>query len=55
MVLAAEKELKDTKQQIKSLSRQARLATVIEEQHQLQEKIREMEKKNVGNANAFST
>jgi len=45
MVLAAEKELKDTKQQIKALSRQARLATVMEEQHQLQEKIREMEKK----------
>ena len=45
MVLAAEKELKDTKQQIKALSRESRLATLVEEQHQLQEKIRAMEKK----------
>jgi hypothetical protein len=45
MVLAAEKELKDTKQQINVLNRQARLATTMEEQHALQEKIREMEKK----------
>lgn len=45
MILAAEKELKDTKQQINVLNRQARVATTLEEQHALQEKIREMEKK----------
>ncbi|HUT54427.1 MAG TPA: SNF2-related protein [bacterium] len=45
MVLAAEKELKDTKEQIKALNRQARQATTVGEQHQLQEKIRDMEKK----------
>ncbi|MGB8215489.1 MAG: SNF2-related protein [Anaerolineales bacterium] len=45
MVIAAEKELKDTKQQINVLNRQARLATTVEEQHTLQEKIRDLEKK----------
>jgi len=45
MVIAAEKELKNTKQQINVLNRQARLATTVEEQHALQEKIRELEKK----------
>lgn len=45
MVLASEKELKDTKQQINALNRQARLATTIEEQHTLQDKIRDLEKK----------
>jgi len=45
MVLAAERELKDTKQQINLLNRQARIAATMEEQHQLQEKIREFEKK----------
>lgn len=45
MVIAAEKELKDIKNQIKVLSRQARLATTIEEQHQIQETIRDLEKK----------
>lgn len=45
MVIAAEKELKDTKQQINLFNRQARIAATIEEQHQLQEKIRELEKK----------
>jgi len=45
MVLAAEKELKDTKQQINVLNRQSRLASTMEEQHELQEKIRELEKK----------
>jgi hypothetical protein len=34
MVLAAEKELHDTKEQIKALNRQARQATTVEEQHQ---------------------
>ena len=37
MILAAEKELKDTKQQINVLNRQSRLASTIEEQHDLQE------------------
>lgn len=45
MVLAAEKELKDTKQQINVLNRQSRLASTMEEQHELQEKIQELEKK----------
>ncbi len=45
MILAAEKELKDTKEQIKALTRQARQATTIQEQHELQEKIRQLEKK----------
>ena len=45
MVIAAEKELRDTKNQIKVLNREARLATTAEEQHQVQEKIRELERK----------
>lgn len=45
MILASEKELKDTKQQINAFNRQARLSTTIEEQHGLQERIRELEKK----------
>jgi predicted nucleic acid-binding Zn-ribbon protein len=45
MVLAAEKELKETKQQINLLNRQAHIAPTTEEQHQIQEKIRELEKK----------
>jgi hypothetical protein len=45
MVMASEKELKDTKQQINILNRQARLAATVEEQHTLQERIRELEKK----------
>lgn len=44
MVLAAEKELKDTKERIKVLQRQARLATTTEEQYGLQEQIRDLEK-----------
>jgi predicted nucleic acid-binding Zn-ribbon protein len=44
MVLAAEKELKDTKERIKALTRQARLATTVEEQHALQKQIQELEK-----------
>jgi ERCC4-related helicase len=44
MVLAAEKDLADTKAQIKAMNRQARLATTLEEQHAIQEKIRELEK-----------
>lgn len=45
MVVAAEKELRDTKEQIKALNRQARHATTVDEQHGLQEKIRGLEKK----------
>lgn len=44
MVMAAEKELKDTKERIKALTRQARLATTVEEQHALQKQIQELEK-----------
>jgi len=44
MVLSAEKTLTDTKEQIKSLRRQARLAVTLEEQHQFQEKMRNLER-----------
>jgi predicted nucleic acid-binding Zn-ribbon protein len=44
MVLASEKALKDTKEQIKQLQRQARLATNLDEQHELQQKIQKLEK-----------
>jgi len=44
MVLAAEKELADTKAQMKAMNRQARLAATLEEQHAAQGKIRELEK-----------
>ena len=44
MVLAAEKALQDTKAQIKALRRQARQAVTLEEQHDIQEKIRRLEK-----------
>lgn len=45
MVLAAEKELKDTKERIKALNRQARLSTTTEDQHRIQDQIRDLEKK----------
>lgn len=45
MVIAVEKELVDTKAQIKALNRQARLATTIQEQKELQDKIQKLEKK----------
>jgi hypothetical protein len=45
MVLAVEKELRDTKEQIKALNRQARHATTVQEQHQLRDKIKDLEKK----------
>lgn len=45
MVLSAEKSLKDTKEQIKALRREARQATTLEEQHEIQQRIRKMEKK----------
>lgn len=44
MVAAAEKELKDTKERIKALNRQARLATTTEEQHSIQEQVKDLEK-----------
>ncbi len=44
MIVAAEKELKDTKERIKTLNRQARLATTTEEQHAIQEQVKELEK-----------
>jgi superfamily II DNA or RNA helicase len=45
MEIAAAKELDDTKNQIRALNRQARLATTIEQQASLQEEIRGLEKK----------
>ena len=45
MILVTEKELRDTKEQIKSLNRQARQAATVQEQHTLQGKIREFETK----------
>jgi hypothetical protein len=45
MVLAAERELRDTKEQIKVLNRQCRQAATMQEQHGLQDKIRKMETK----------
>ena len=44
-VLGSEKELKDTKEQIKALTRQSRQAPTLEEQRQIQERIRKLEKK----------
>lgn len=44
MVLAAEKALKDTKEQIKLGQRQARLAASLEEQHEIQQRIQKLEK-----------
>jgi len=45
MVLAAEKALKDTKEQMKALRREARQAATLEEQHAIQEKMRRLEQK----------
>jgi ERCC4-related helicase len=44
MVLSAEKALQDTKEQIKLLRRQARQATTLAEQHEIQEKIQKLER-----------
>lgn len=44
MILGAQKDLEDTKEQLKELNRQARHATTIEEQHTLQTRIRELER-----------
>ncbi len=45
MVVAAEKELADTKAQIKAIRRQARMATTLDEQNDLQQKLATLEKK----------
>jgi predicted nucleic acid-binding Zn-ribbon protein len=44
MVLAAERELRETKQQINALNRQSRQAPTLEEQHAIQEKIAGLER-----------
>lgn len=44
-IQAAEKELKDTKEQIKALRRQARQAETLEEQHELQERLKQLEQR----------
>ena len=44
-ILAATKELENTREQIKALRRQARLAATVEEQHELQERTRALERK----------
>ena len=42
--MAAEKALKDTKEQIKFAQREARVATTLNEQHEIQQKIQKLEK-----------
>ena len=44
MVLAAEKALTDTKEQIKALRREARQAVTLEQQHAIQEKLQKLER-----------
>jgi F0F1-type ATP synthase membrane subunit b/b' len=44
MVLSAEKALKDTKEQIKALRREARQATTLQVQHAIQEKNKKLER-----------
>lgn len=43
-MIAAEKALKDTKEQIKALRRQSRQAISLEEQHELQRKLQSLER-----------
>ena len=45
MIIAAEKDLTDTKAQIKASRRQSRVATTLDEQNELQQKLRDLEKK----------
>ena len=45
MVAAAEKDLADTKAQIKAVRRQSHLATTLDEQNELQHKLAALEKK----------
>ena len=44
MVLAAEKALRDTKEQIKALRRDARQAETLEAQHEIQQKMQKLER-----------
>jgi ERCC4-related helicase len=44
MVVSAEKELADTKAQIRAANREARLSRTLEEQHAVQEKVRDLER-----------
>ncbi len=44
LILAAEKALRDTKEKIKVLQREARQATTLAEQHRIQEEIQKLEK-----------
>jgi predicted nucleic acid-binding Zn-ribbon protein len=44
-VLAAEKALKDTKEQIKALRREARQAATLEDEHAIQTRLKELERK----------
>ena len=44
MVEISEKELRDVKNQIKTSTRQARVASTVEEQHTIQEKIQQLER-----------
>lgn len=44
-MLAAEKMLKDTKEQIKALRRQARQAETLEDQHDIQERLKQLEQR----------
>jgi predicted nuclease with TOPRIM domain len=44
MVDISEKALRDVKNQIKTLTRQARITSTVEEQHTVQEKIQELER-----------
>lgn len=53
MVLASEKDLSDTKVQIKALNRQARTSTTIEEQRTIQRQITDLEKKKDDNVKEF--
>jgi predicted nucleic acid-binding Zn-ribbon protein len=45
MVIAAEKELTETKAQIKAIRRQSRLATTLDLQDELQKKIQDLERR----------
>ena len=44
LVLASEKALTDTKEQIKALRRQARQSVTLDEQHEIQQKIQKLER-----------
>lgn len=45
MVLASEKALRDTKEAIKALRREARQAATLEAQHAIQQNVQELEKR----------